>query len=212
MKGIVTLEDIVEEILGQEIGDETDLPEGELEGDAIRQKDRDLAMLALISGKSVDEKLSPDEIQAISSHLTNNLPEFMTSCTEISKGRVADVPALQEVLSKAVVVSGERKSTKEMLDKKTALSEDILYRRNEASAKCILVLSGKVVVYAGKDQFRSELGPWSLLGTDALTLPDDQFAPDFSAFISSDSIRLLVLTKKDFYADKKRKKSATVMK
>jgi metal transporter CNNM len=203
MKGIVTMEDIVEEILGQEIGDETDALDEELDR---RQKDRDLAMLALISGKSLNEKLSFDEIQAISSHLTNNLPEFMTVCNHVSRGRVADVASLQAVLSSALVVSGRRQSTEEMIIQKDPLPEDVLFRRNEASRKCILVLSGKIIIYAGRDQFRSEMGPWSLIGVDALSQPDDQFVPDFSAFIFTENIRFLVLTKKDLYAESKKKK------
>lgn len=202
------MEDIVEEILGQEIGDETDVAEGDSD---VKQKDRDLAMLALISGKSLDEKLSSDEIQAVASHIMNNLPEFMTICSQISKGRVADVPSLQEVLSTVVVVSGQRKSTDEMLSRKIPLSEDILFRRNEASNKCILVLSGKLVIYAGKDQFRSELGPWSMIGVDALSTADNGFVPDFSAFISSENIRYLVFTKKDFLRESQKKKKSLMV-
>lgn len=197
------MEDIVEEILGQKIGDETDAMNEELDS---KQKDRDLAMLALLSGKSPDEKLSTDEIHAISSHLISNLPEFMATCIQVSNSRISDMASLQEMLSNAVVVSGTRKSTEQMMMCKNPHPEDVLFRRNEVSRKCILILSGKLIIYAGKDQFKSEMGPWSLIGADALSLPDDQFIPDFSASIMSETIRFLVLTRKDLYSEPKKRK------
>ena len=205
VKGIATMEDIVEEILGQEIGDETD----NIGGDE-KQKDRDLAMLALLSEKSFDEKLSTDEVQAISSHLMNNLPEFMNICSQVSKGRVSDEASLRNMLSNTLVISANRRSSDEALFGKKVVPEDILFKRNESTQRCILVLSGKVVIHAGKDQFRSEMGPWSLLGADALSVPDGQFSPDFSAFILSDSIRFLVITKADLFAHKRKRRTTPV--
>ena len=39
-----------------------------------------------------------------------------------------------------------------------------------------------IYTYAGKDQFRAEVGPWMTLGQDALVSEDD-YMPDFSAYV-----------------------------
>lgn len=161
-------------------------------------------MIALLSGKSATDVLAEQEIHAISSHLMNNVPDFKVACSTITQGAVADVTGLKAVLHHVLVISSTRKSSDDELAGRQPVAEDVLYRRNEISNRCILILSGKIVIYAGKDQFRSELGPWALLGVDALSL-DGKFSPDFSAYILSEKVRYLILTVKDF---QKRKKHA----
>ncbi|CAN0496588.1 unnamed protein product, partial [Phaeothamnion confervicola] len=46
--------------------------------------------------------------------------------------------------------------------------EDVLYRRGRPCNGAILVLNGRVAVLAGKDEFRSEMGAWTMLGADVL--------------------------------------------
>jgi hypothetical protein len=48
--------------------------------------------------------------------------------------------------------------------------KDIIYKRGRAATKLTLVLSGKLSVSAGKDEFKSESGPWSVLAADAIAL------------------------------------------
>jgi len=74
----------------------------------------------------------------------------------------------------------------------------MLYRRGKHSNTCTLILSGKIGIYAGKDEFPSELGAWSTLAGDALLLDDAAYLPDFSAFVASDAVRMLHLTRGDY--------------
>ena len=76
----------------------------------------------------------------------------------------------------------------------------IIYQKGVSSDTCTLILSGKVTALVGKDDFRSEMGPWSVLATQALTNLD--YVPDFSAFVSSGSCRCLRITRHVFAAAK----------
>mmetsp|Transcript_31269 Transcript_31269/g.36087 ORF Transcript_31269/g.36087 Transcript_31269/m.36087 type:complete len:87 (-) Transcript_31269:402-662(-) len=55
--------------------------------------------------------------------------------------------------------------------------EEILYSKGVISDTCTLILSGKIVISAGKDNFQSDAGPWSLIAATAFV--DSSFAPDF---------------------------------
>jgi CRP-like cAMP-binding protein len=157
--------------------------------------------LQLLRGKLGDDKLSLEEIQAISSHLLANVPQFEEILRK-SSPRNADAKLLKEelqvLLTHSQVIAAERSSDDGMISRKQSSEEDTLFRRGESTNRCVLVLSGKVVVYAGRDEFRSELGPWSLIGIDALA--QDSFVPDYSASVLSESIRYVIITKESLRA------------
>jgi hypothetical protein len=167
------MEDILEEILGEEIEDETDQQENV---DSLhRNRDMDLARLRLLNSKMIDEKLSPSECAAVLAHLVANVPEVMAVCKE-------NVKLVEALVENATVINLKRHSK----DPTRPSPDDFLFRRQKLSNSCVLVLNGKMQILAGKDSFRSELGAWSVLGLDALS---GEFVPDFSAYILSDSLR-----------------------
>ena len=56
-----------------------------------------------------------------------------------------------------------------------------LYQFDKPDNCCTLVLSGKMLINAGRSGFRSEAGPWTVLAADALTKDDgNQYIADFS--------------------------------
>eukprot|EP00892_Ulva_mutabilis_P005839 jgi/Ulvmu1/3627/UM017_0039.1 len=55
----------------------------------------------------------------------------------------------------------------------------VLYKRGVASDTFTLVLQGRVLVWAGQEEFPSELGPWQSVGTKALF--SESYHPDFAA-------------------------------
>ena len=69
---------------------------------------------------------------------------------------------------------------------------DVVYERGFPANFATLVLSGKLSVKAGVDGFRAEAGPWTLLGAGALR--DENFVPDFSAHVATDSVRCVYLS------------------
>lgn len=147
----------------------------------------------MLTGKVTQERLSKEEIQAISSHLKSNVPQLRPLLDKTS----VTFEDMQRMVASCKVIELRRVSTPDMVLSRSPANEDTLFRRGKLANACCLVLSGRVAVLAGKDEFYSELGPWSLVGSDAVKLPDGTYLPDFTAYIVSDSVRCLWITKSD---------------
>ena len=70
-----------------------------------------------------------------------------------------------------------------------------LYKKGSSCDYFTLILQGKVLVYAGSDEFVSELGPWCYIGQNALVC--EPFIPDFRA-TPQGSCRLLYIRRGDY--------------
>jgi hypothetical protein len=92
------------------------------------------------------------------------------------------------------------------VDSNGAHSGDYLYTRGKPTSTCTVILNGNVTVLAGADSFKVEATAWSALGGAALAPHDDsatdsvEFVPDFSAYISSDSLRCIRITRASVFA------------
>ena len=194
--GVITLEDILEEIIGDEIMDETDAAmENEVTNEiASSNSTFDYDRLRLLdSGKLEYEKITSKEAAAIGSHLMKNVPQLHKN----SDGGAA--PLTEEIMNCLLdqcpvydlVRSGDGYG--EIHD------SDLLFRKGECCDSMILVLTGKLIVLAGRDRFRSEAGPWTILGADALVMPSGgAYTPDFSAYIATETLRCIRVSREEF--------------
>jgi len=180
IKGIITLEDIVERILGDAIVDETDaFIDNSHDTKVERPESFEWARLRLLDTKIVDEMLSASEIAAVTAHLKTNYSSCFKLITDIQLNRLVSrtpvntFPTAQQELGQE-------------------LPNDLLYEKGKSAAAFTLILSGKVTIIVGSENFRSDLSSWSVLGKSALERSD--WKPDFTAFVSDGPCRCIQIS------------------
>nr|XP_033797628.1 metal transporter CNNM2 [Geotrypetes seraphini] len=155
--GIVTLEDVIEEIIKSEILDETDLYTDNRTKKKVTHRERKQDFSAFKQTDSeVKVKISPQLLLAMHRFLATEVEAF-------SPSQMSEKILLR--LLKHPNVIQELKYD----DKNKKAPENYLYQRNKPIDYFVLILQGKVEVEAGKEGMKFEAGAFSYYGVMALT-------------------------------------------
>ncbi|XP_068113626.1 metal transporter CNNM2 isoform X2 [Hyperolius riggenbachi] len=155
--GIVTLEDVIEEIIKSEILDETDLYTDNRTKKKITHRERKQDFSAFKqTDNEMKVKISPQLLLAMHRFLATEVDAF-SPCQMSEK-------ILLRLLKHPNVIQELKYD-----DKNKKSPEYYLYQRNKPVDYFVLVLQGKVEVEAGKEGMKFEAGAFSYYGVMALT-------------------------------------------
>ncbi|KAK2852615.1 hypothetical protein Q7C36_007816 [Tachysurus vachellii] len=155
--GIVTLEDVIEEIIKSEILDETDLYTDNKTKKKITHRERKQDFSAFKpTDNELGVKISPQLLLATLRFLATEVEPF-------GPAHMSEKILLR--LLKHPNVIQELKYD----DKNKKMLEHYLFQRNKPVDYFILILQGKVEVEAGKEGMKFKAGPFSYYGMMALT-------------------------------------------
>jgi CRP-like cAMP-binding protein len=129
--------------------------------------------------------------------LKSNVNQFKVLLASRGLADEISMEVMTKMISKCKVMELQRVSSYDQLTRNEPAQEDILFKKGKISNAAALILSGKVGILAGKEQFHSELGAWSMIGADALRSHEGTYLPDFTASVTSETLRVLWITQSD---------------
>lgn len=204
--GIVTLEDIIENILKMEIEDEFDFSAA-----VPRSSTRNEEILQLFDYRRTRgmDGMPPQEQLLVYRHLSREVEVFMPQFRRAGEIDLQNFLAVGRVY-KVVSENWYDQKISENDGKETMMIETgghLLYKKGEVTEYFTLILDGKAEIFSGRQRFRSEISRFSILCPELLSqtqndhikgLEFSAFVPDFTARVIQNS-RILRLSRENFH-------------
>ncbi|CAF3806195.1 unnamed protein product [Rotaria magnacalcarata] len=200
--GIVTLEDIIEEMIQEEIIDETDVFTDN------RGKVRNMLSQAPDFSVFIHQTETADDTTKISAQMKVAILQFLSTTVEPFTSRFISSHILARLLNAQFYQEFEYDEDKTKDGKAT-----YIYENGRPADYFVLILNGQAELITGKDKIVSELGPFSYFGVSALCNSDNKvedilrakdlkfrpFIPDFSLRVCED-VQILRIRRADWLA------------
>ncbi|XP_066595626.1 unextended protein isoform X2 [Prorops nasuta] len=156
--GLVTLEDVIEELIQAEIMDETDVFTDN------RSKRKRQARPRMQDFTVFAEKKENQRIH-ISPQLTLAMFQYLSTAVDAFKSDTISETILRRLLKQDIIYHIKVKSREKARNDPVAL----IYQQGKAVDYFVLILEGRVEVTVGKENMMFESGPFTYFGSQALT-------------------------------------------
>eukprot|EP01063_Lacrimia_lanifica_P007568 TRINITY_DN1484_c0_g1_i2.p1 TRINITY_DN1484_c0_g1~~TRINITY_DN1484_c0_g1_i2.p1 ORF type:complete len:603 (+),score=253.12 TRINITY_DN1484_c0_g1_i2:55-1863(+) len=187
--GLVTLEDVIEQLVGEEIVDEHDQFE-DIGASRRKKVGRDAVPFRLL--RAAHSRLSPDQGRAIAKFLEFTLADPLAMLAE-------------EQLFQLVMTTGVREYRLPVKETPRSLENPNnvwVYKRGRPCEWFTMVLSGKLETICGEENFRAEVGANQYIGARVLR-EGGSVKSDFDCRVLEGPVRVLQITYADLEKAKK---------
>ncbi|XP_054013129.1 unextended protein [Hylaeus anthracinus] len=157
--GLVTLEDVIEELIQAEIMDETDVFTDN------KTKRRRQAKHKIQDFTAFAEKKENQRIH-ISPQLTLAMFQYLSTTVDAFKSDTISETILRRLLKQDIIYHIKVKSREKARNDPAA----VIYQQGKAVDYFVLILEGRVEVTVGKENMMFESGPFTYFGSQALTV------------------------------------------
>ncbi|XP_011258942.2 metal transporter CNNM4 [Camponotus floridanus] len=157
--GLVTLEDVIEELIQAEIIDETDVFTDNRNKRKRQVRPKMPTDFTIFAEKKENQRIH------ISPQLTLAMFQYLSTTVDTFKSDIISEPILRRLLKQDIIYHIKVKSREKAKSDPTA----IIYQQGKAVDYFVLILEGRVEVTVGKENMMFESGPFTYFGSQALT-------------------------------------------